>query len=169
MVENREEAIEKILVALREGQPEYNAARAGGIEYSRWWDWKQDTPGLQQRVNAARKSRIVLYEDALHKAAIKGSVTACLVLLRKESREWRELLDGTIEPNPGMMAMGQAAAAGAAAIINMLSEEKRLRIKAAMARENLLVLPPPSMNGNGSNGNGASHNGNGSNGNGPGH
>lgn len=152
---NREEAIEKILEALREGKPEYVAAQEGGIVFKTWWQWRQEMPGLTERAAQAKRGRVILYEDALHKAALKGSVTACMVLLRKESKEWRELIDGSIAPmNPGVQALGEAAAAGAAAIINMLSAEKKLRIKAAMSREGLLELPPPGINGNGSNGNG---------------
>ena len=155
MIDNRDEAIEKILTSLREGHPEYAACQAGGVKFSRWWDWKQEMPGLKERVDQAKASRVILYEDALHKSALKGSVTACVLLLRKHSSEWRELIDGQIAPrNPNDAAMGMLAAAGAAAIINMLSEEKRKRVKIAMAREGILEIPPPYMNGNGTNGNG---------------
>lgn len=146
--------IELVLDGLRKGLPEYSAVEHSGISFTTWWRRKNDTPGLAARVQEAKRGRIILYEDALHKAALKGSVTACLVLLRKESREWKELLDGSIAPSGEAIALGNAAAAGAAAIINMLSQEKRERIKAAMMREDILVIPPPSMNGHSTNGNG---------------
>ena len=153
MVE-REPAIESILAALKEGQPEYTAAKAGGIGFTCWWEWKQQIPGLKERVDAAKRSRVILYEDALHKAAIKGSVNACLVLLRKESKEWRELIDGQIVPAGHIAALGEAAAAGAVAVLRMLSPEKKLKLKIAMQREGMLELPPPMGSGNG---NGTGH------------
>ena len=153
---DKESAIEVLLKALKEGKPEYVACQAAGIAHSTWWEWKQDDPGLNARVDSARRSRVILLEDALYKTALKGSVTACLVLLRKESKQWRELLDGQIVPGGEMAALGHAAAAGAAAVIAMLTPEKRLKIKQAMYREGLLELPPPSINGNG-NGSGPGH------------
>ena len=155
MVE-KETAIEKVLEALKLGHPEYVACQAGGVAYSTWWTWKRDVPGLSARVDDARGSRVILYEDALHRVALKGSVTACLVLLRKESKMWRELLDGQIVPGGEMAALGNAAAAGAAAVIAMLTPERRLRIKQAMYRDGMLELPPPGTNGNG-NGSGPGH------------
>ena len=152
---DKEKSIAEILDALREGLPEYAAAARGGIVFKTWWEWKTETPGLPERCMQAKKGRIILYEDALHKAALKGNVTACLTLLRKESKEWRELLDGRLAPmDPNAAAMGMLAAAGAASIINMLSEEKRRRVKLAMAREGILEIPPPNMNGHSQNGNG---------------
>lgn len=156
---DRDPAIEKTLEGLRAGMPEYAACQAANISFPTWWRWRNEMPGLQERVTEAKHGRVILYEDALHKAALKGSVTACMIMLRKHSKEWRELIDGQIAPvNPDVAAMGMLAAAGAASIINMLSEEKRKRVKLAMMREGILEIPPPYTNGNGSNGNG---NGNG--------
>ena len=153
MVE-KDPAIELVLQGLREGLPEYAAAQKGGVSFPTWWNWKCEVPGLKQKVDAAKRSRVILYEDALHKAAIKGSVNACLVLLRKESKEWRELIDGQIVPAGHIAALGEAAAAGAVAVLRMLSPEKKLKLKIAMQREGMLELPPPTVSGSG---NGTGH------------
>lgn len=92
MAIERGPAIEKILTALKEGQPEYSACGAGGVSYSAWYDWKRDTPGLQERVVEARRARITLVEDALFKTAIKGSVQAQLAFLERYDAEWRDRL-----------------------------------------------------------------------------
>lgn len=153
--EEQNEIIERTLENLRKGMPEYAAAETAGASYPTWFRWREALPGLDARIAEAKRGRIVMYEDALHKAALKGSVTACLTLLRKHSKEWRELIDGSVAPaNP---AMEMLAGVGVAAMVAMLPEEKRVKLKQAMYREGLLALPPGSMNGNGSNGQGPGH------------
>ena len=117
MVENREEAIEKILEALRDGQPEYQACQAGGIKYSRWWDWKQELAGLQARVDSVKQSRLPIMEDSIYKAAVKGDWRAALVYLEKHDQGWRDrlkdsagktlVIDGTAAVMLGMMNVDQ--------------------------------------------------------------
>lgn len=154
-----------ILKGLSEGLPEYQAAKNAGVEWSTFWIWKDQDPALSLRVEEAKRSRVGIIEDALYKSAMKGNVTACLTLLRKESRQWRELLDGSIVPNNPQDAsrLTNAAAAGAAAVLGMLAGDKREKLRAAMRREGMIIdvnqaLPDPHhKNGNGTNGNGASH------------
>lgn len=161
----RSEKVEQILEALREGLPEYQAAKNAGITWATFWNWKEADPGLYARVEDAKRARVGLLEDALYKAAMKGSVTACLTLLRKESKQWREMLDGQIVPSndPGTQraAIAGAAAAGVATVLAMLAPEKRERLRVLMRQQGMIVLPPPSTNGH-------HHNGNGTNGNGAG-
>lgn len=151
---DREQAIEILIEHLKKGQPEYASCQAAGIDVSTLWHWKKDIPGLVERIAEAKRSRVTLLEDALYRVALKGSVTAILTLLRKESKEWKELLDGQIVPrNPEGQAAAIGAAAGAAAVIAMLAPEKRERLRLAMKREGMIIeLPPPGTNGNGKNG-----------------
>ncbi len=156
--QEKDNIIEKVLEGLRNGLPEYKAAVDGGASYPTWWRWRQEIPGLNERTTEAKRGRIVLLEDALYKAALKGSVTAALTLLRKESKEWRELIDGQIVPAAGnQAALAGAAAAGASAVLMMLSGEKRLRLKKAMYADGMLALPQPGTNGTNGNGNGTGH------------
>lgn len=140
---DREQAIEILIEHLKKGQPEYASCQAAGIDVSTLWHWKKDIPGLVERIAEAKRSRVPILEDALYRVALKGSVTAILTLLKKESKEWRELLDGSIIPNsaPPSQAAAIGAAAGAAAVIAMLAPEKRERLRLLMRREGLLPAP----------------------------
>lgn len=156
---DREIKIEQILEGLKEGLPEYQAAKNAGITWNTFWNWKEADPGLRLRVEDAKRARIGILEDALYKAAMKGNVTACLTLLRKHSREWKEELDGSILPSRSsgqeVVAIASAAAAGAASVLKMLTDEKRDKLKAAMRREGMIIdvnPAPPEIGRNGANG-----------------
>ena len=148
---DREPAIEKVLVALKEGQPEYSACGTAGISYSAWYDWKKDTPGLQERVNSARASRIPICEDAIYKAAMKGDWRAAVVYLEKHDKGWRERLKDSAGPT--VVLDGSAAV-----MLGMMSPEQRQKLIGALHVSGLLpsniIEMKPSENGH-SNGNGS--------------
>lgn len=155
---DKDAAIPKILDGLREGLPEYQACQNAGVGFNTFFTWKREVPGLAQQVDAAKASRITLYEDALHKAALKGNITAIMLSMRKYSKEWRELIDGNFEANPpqGNPAQNNAIAAGiagATAVIALMKPEVKERLRIAMKNSGMLIQLP--KNGNGTNGNGS--------------
>lgn len=131
--EQREKVIEKVLLNLRRGLPEYGAAEAAGISFVTWWRWRQEIPGLTERGIEAKRSRIPLLEDALYKAALKGKVSAILALLEKEDKGWRDRAKDLTPQNPTFVFSG-----GAAALVGMLSPEKREKLLGAMITSGLL-------------------------------
>ena len=154
MVEE-DKAIEQILTALTEGQPEYQACQAGGIKYPTWWEWKQRFAGLQERVDLARRARMPLLEDSIYKAAMKGDWRAAVVYLEKHDKGWRDRLKDS--------AGGTVVVDGTAAmILSMMPQDKRQKFLGALGVAGLLPQPVieagPSMNGHSNgNGNGSAH------------
>lgn len=157
MVE-RAEAIETVLAELRTGAPEYNAAQKAGITFATLWNWKQEIPGLKERIEEAKRSRIILWEDALHKQALKGSVTAILALLEKNDQGWRNRAKDIAPKHNTLILNG-----GVGQMISMLSPEKKQKLLGAMHVAGLLpdhVIDIKASENGHLNGNGAS-NGNG--------
>lgn len=145
MVE-RAEAIETILTELRSGAPEYNAAAKAGITFATLWNWKQEVPGLQERVEEAKRSRIILWEDALHKQALKGSVTAILALLEKNDPGWRNRARD-LRPQQNVLVLNGSAGQ----MIGMLGPESKQKFLSALHVAGLLpghvIDVKPSQNG----------------------
>ena len=162
IIHDRPKCIPIIIQGLREGLTEVQACSNAGVPWHTFYDWKREMPGLDERVEAAKKSRIVVLEDALYKAAMKGSVTAIMILMRKESKKWRELLDGEIVPEGGAgRAAALGAVAGASAVLSMLAPEKRKELKLAMAKKGMLRIDGPVIDVSTTNGHANGTNGNG--------
>lgn len=163
--EKKAEVIDAILRDVSEGLPEYQAAKNAGISWATFWNWKEYDPTIYARVEEAKRGRVSLVEDALYKAALKGNVTACLTILRKESKQWREMLDGSLAPAPDPSRIASAAAAGAVSVLQMLSSDKREKLKAIMRKDGMIIdvnpAHPNQIGHNGKNGNGTNGNGNG--------
>jgi len=161
MIADREKAIDIILDALRNGQPEYQACQAGGIKFATWWVWKQEMPGLKLRIDQAKQSRIEFMDDAIYKAGLKGDWRAAVVYLERYDSNWRDRLKDSVGGSSGI----------GSAIQNMISAmdpEKKQKFLSALHLSGLLgdkqiidLNPdnPPSTNGhsNGNGSNGAAH------------
>lgn len=164
---DRTECIERILENLRRGLPEYAAAEQGGASYPTYFNWKKSDPGFAERIKAAKLARIPLIEDALYKIALKGSVTACLAILEKEDKDWRDRAKDLAPQQTVFNFNGKSAV-----MIGMLTPEKRQKLVSGLVTAGLLpqgvidiaAAQDPQdkskTNGNGShgaNGNGAHH------------
>lgn len=153
--EERSQVIEAVLEGLRKGMPEYAAAEAAGCGFVTLWRWQKEMPGLRERMNEAKLARVPLWEDALHKAALKGSVTACLALLEKYDPEWRDRAKD-LRPQQNVLVLN----GGVGQMISMMKPEAKQKFLGALHVAGLLpdhvIDVSPGMNGNGahSNGNG---------------
>lgn len=149
---DRSEAIETVLESLRKGTTEYAAAENAGVSFVTWWRWRQEMPGLTERAADAKRARIPLIEDALYKAALKGSVTACLTILEKEDPEWRQRAKD-LRPQQNVLILNGAAGN----IVAMMNPEAKQKFLGALHIAGLIpeqvIDVTPSQNGH-SNGNG---------------
>lgn len=155
--EQKDQTIEAVLEGLRRGLPEYKAAENAGIAYPTWWLWRQKMPGLTERAAEAKRSRIPLIEDALYKAALKGSVTACLVILEKEDPGWRQRAKD-LTPQQNVLILDGTAAK----MFGMMPQEKKQKFLGSLKVAGLLpervIEIGQSENANGgTNGDGAGH------------
>lgn len=154
----RDPMIEKVLEGLRKGLPEYAAAEAAGCSYPTWFRWQDEDPTLKLRKVEAKRYRIPLIEDALYKAALKGSVQACLAILEKEDIDWRNRAKELAPQQQTFVFTG-----GAAALLSLLPGEKRQKLLTAMVSQGLLPETVVDIGsnqpkiGNGDEGNGAGH------------
>lgn len=162
--EERSQAIEVVIDGLRKGMPEYAAAEAAGCGFVTWWKWQKDMPGLRERAREAKLARVPLWEDALHKAALKGSVSACLALLEKHDPEWKDRAKD-LRPQQNVLVVN----GGIGQMISTMEAEKKQKLMGALHMAGLLpdhvidVKPSTNghSNGNGSNGSNGATNGNG--------
>lgn len=143
--EEKAAIIEQVLDKLRTGAPEYNAAESAGITFNTWFNWRDTIPGLRERTKEAKRCRIILWEDALHKAALKGSVTAILALLEKEDKGWRDRAKDLTPQHPTFVFNGNAAV-----MIKMLEPEKRQKLLVSMIGLGLLPETVEEIGANGS-------------------
>lgn len=137
-LEQRLEIIEKVLDGIREGLPEYQAAKNAGISFPTWFRWRKETPGLELRQSQAKQYRIPLIVDALYKAALKGSVMACLAILEKEDPDWHR----NARDLSGAAAMEKLAGTTAAALIASMSPEKRQKVLTIISSMKQIGAPP---------------------------
>lgn len=159
--EERSQAIEVVMDGLRKGMPEYAAAEAAGCGFVTWWRWQKEMPVLRERAREAKLARVPMWEDALHKAALKGSVSACLALLEKYDPEWKDRAKD-LRPQQNVLVLN----GGVGQMIGMMNAAAKQKLIGALHMSGMLpdhvIEVKPSENGhsNGSSSNGAT-NGNG--------
>lgn len=131
--EERAPVIERVLDALRSGLTEYKSAEAGGISYPTWFRWREQIPGLKERIHEAKLARIPLLEDALYKLALKGSYSAIMAILEKEDADWRNRAIDLKPTNPTFIFEG-----GASALLAKMKPETRKKFLGSLQANGLL-------------------------------
>ncbi|GEM_PF-3180832 len=132
---DKDAVIPKILEALLAGAAEVSAAQSAGIDYSTLYRWKREVPGFADRVRRTKQSRIVLVEDALYKAALKGDWRAALAYLEKHDQFWRDRAK-ELAPRQNTLVVGGSAAS----FIEMLSPIQREKLCLALRSAGLLSV-----------------------------